>query len=329
MQQFHAELSQLRQDYNGLARATRRALSDAEGNQQALDAIRAEHRRIQQQMTDLGQALQALRTERIGGGSGNPDIQRIENIPGRRVPFDFLVEIPINANDPAIQQGTITVSQEGPFVATSRYATFLSRFEFERIDPETQERATFDGRSNGRFRPIHSSWDMEDGRLPAEVQRILAMPGTGAPSYASPSNHSPYRTMEGDFRIEVKNQGSGYPRSNITVPSTFWTTQVNSPFALGALDFFARAEVIEFEVSPQHLNNPAAGNLSGYGAGGVFPFVDAQFDHHEGIDDREDGAVGEGDPDPITRLPNGILIIGFHGFRIIQPPGAVAQLGTV
>ena len=27
--------------------------------------------------------------------------------------------------------------------------------------------------------------------------------------------------------------------------------------------------------------------------------------------------------DPVTRLPDGFIIIGFHGYRIIQPPGPV------
>jgi len=98
---------------------------------------------------------------------------------------------------------------------------------------------------------------------------------------------------------------------------------------LGTLDFYARANVIEFRVEPQHVNNPSAGNIQGIGAGGVFPFSDAQFDNHEGINDPENLAVIDGDPDPVTRLPAGTLIIGMHGERIIQPPGAVVNTGSI
>ena len=172
-------------------------------------------------------------------------------------------------------------------------------------------------------------WDTMDGHLPADVVRLIAFPGTGAPSYASPSNHSPYRSMEFDGRIEERALSNSFPRSNISVPSCFWTTQINSPFELGALDFYGRSDVIEFRVTPTHINNPNFGNLSGYGAGGVFPFLDSQYDHHEGINDQENPIVVAGDPDPVQRLPQGIIIIGLHGYRIIQPPGAVVNLGMV
>ncbi len=254
-------------------------------------------------------------------------MQRIENIPGRRVAFDLITEIQIDANDTSVRTGTATISQEGPFVAVARAATFLSDFAFRAGTEQSAPRLL--GRSNGRFRPIHSAADISDALLPADVQRVIAFPGNGGPSYSSPALHSPYRTMEFDARVKMINQGTSFPRSNIPVPTPFWTTFINSPWQLGALDFFARADVIQFEVQPQHTNNPAAGNLAGFGATGVFPFIDAQYDHHEGIDDTEDPAAQQGDPDPITRLPQGTFIILLHGYRIIQPPGAVVNLSSV
>ena len=170
---------------------------------------------------------------------------------------------------------------------------------------------------------------MMDAFLPHDVKRIVAMPGTGAPSYSSPALHAPARSMQFDAAITLKNQGSGYPRSNIPVPSSFYSKFLNSPFELGALDFFARSDVIEFQVQPMHVNNPNYGNLSEFGAGGVFPFASAQFDHHEGINDTENLELVEGAADPVTRVPEGILIIGLHGYRIIQPPGAVVSLAAV
>ncbi len=294
-----------------------------------IGAVRREHQLVMNHLRDLGNVLTALKGEKIGGGSGDPDVVRIENVPGRRIPFDFLTEIPINANDTSIRQGTITIDQSGPYVAQARCMTFLSQFQFQRRDPESGIIGTFLGRSNGRFRPPHSAWDVMDAFLPADTVRLVAFPGTGAPSYSSPALHSPYRTMEFDARIEVRAQSNSYPRGNIPVPSAFWTTQINAPFQLGALDWFGRNEVVDFLVQPQHVNNPPVGNLFGFGAGGVFPFADAQYDHHEGINDEEDPAVVTGDPDPVTRLPVGLVIIGFHGYRIIQPPGAVTNVGML
>jgi hypothetical protein len=98
-------------------------------------------------------------------------------------------------------------------------------------------------------------------------------------------------------------------------------TDTNDPFPLAALDFFERGETLQWLVKPTHPNNPFYGNVSSFGTGGTFPFLDSQYDVHEGILDQEDLAATT---DPVTRLPDGLLIIGFHGFRIIQPPGTVS-----
>ena len=78
-----------------------------------------------------------------------------------------------------------------------------------------------------------------------------------------PSATSGFRTMEFDGRILVEDAGSGRPRQNISVPSSLWTTQINSPQDLGALDFFERGSVVTFKVQPNHVNNPPAGNVQG------------------------------------------------------------------
>lgn len=273
---------------------------------------------LAQQAQSLQNLANAVGKVQVYGGE-NPSIQRIENIPGRRVPFDYLVDIPIGPNVTSVQQGTITVSQEGPFVAVARYATFLSQYQFERQD-ETGARTTFSGRSFGRYRPIHSAWDLNDGQVVSEVSQTVAFPGTGAPHVASPSNSSPFRTMEGDYRIQVINAGSSYPRSNIEVPSPFWTKNINEAFDLGALDFFERGEVMTFKILPTHANNAAYGNAFGFGAPNpLFPFVGSQWDSVEGISDPNTADL---EADPITRAPQGVLTIGFHGYRIIQPAGA-------
>lgn len=282
-------------------------------------AIQQEFSRYRQELQQFQQTLARLEAK----GSGDPNhIRYIEQIPGRRIPFDMMVQIPIGANVTAQQQASTTISQDGPFVAVARYATFQSAYTFS-VNDGNGNVSTFQGRSYGRLRPIHSAWDLNDGQ--AGYQPIVgqAFPGTGNAIYASPSNHSSYRTMEFDGTIEFNNQGSGFRRQNIPLPSSFYTTSINEPFSLGALDFFERGEVVEWKVTPLHVNNPPAGNVQSFGGGGFYPFLDSQYDVHEGILDPE---VDEQQTDLATRLPEGILTIGFHGYRIIQPPGPVLMM---
>jgi hypothetical protein len=288
---------------------------------------------LQRQQRELQNVADALMRVKASGGNAGPGgsvsdhIRYIESIPGRRVPFDMLVDIPIGANATGQQQGTVTVSQDGPFVAVARFAVFQSAFQFQFRDPQTGSLAAFQGRSFGRFRPIHSVNDWADATAGVfNPLAGIAFPGTGAAIYASPSNHSSFRTMEWDGVIEFFNQGAAYPRSNIQVPSAFWVSENNAAFQLAALDFFERGETLQWRVTPTHVNNPQAGNASAYGGpGNPFPFLGSQYDVHEGIVDPLISDADVTTPDPVTRLPDGILTIGFHGYRIIQPPGPVAM----
>lgn len=265
----------------------------------------------------LNQTMARLAATRSGG---NPELQYIENVPGRRVPFDNMVAIPVGANATGELQGSIIINQDGPFVAVARYAYFLSQYSLQYTDPETAAQSIFQGRSYGRWRPVHSAWDLYDGVPRSEVVQAVTAPGNGAPHIISPSNASSFRSMQPDFAIELRNEGTAYPRSNMPIPSAAWTKQINSPFNLGALDFFERGEVITFRIQPLHPSNPSYGNISGFtGAGDAWPFIQQQFDAVEGINDP---VLTNVETDPITRLPNGILYIGLHGFKIIQPPGA-------
>lgn len=314
------QFQQLQQSAGLAVKQSREALAAVQNMGGENAAIRQEMQRMAQNAQQLQQALSRVE---VSTRVGDPSIQRIENIPGRRIPFDLLVDIPVPANSTQVQQGTITISQEGPFVAVARCATLLSAYEFQVIEPGEAQSATFQGRSFGRYRPIHSAWDLNDGQPRTQVfQGGLVFPGTGAPYIASPSNSSSFRTMEGDFRIDFRNAGSSFPRQNLEVPSTFWTKAINEPWDLGALDFFERGEVLQFNVLPLHANNPAFGNISSFaGANSEYPFIDSQYDAVEGIDDQIQ-QLQEDDPDPVTRLPNAILTIGFSGYRIVQPAGA-------
>lgn len=294
-------------------------------------------------------AMSAKRSGRVWQGR----LTTIEDIPGRRVPYVLVVDIPISADTTSIREASVTISQEGPFICTRRMATFQSVLEYQVTTP-SGSLARFTGRSYGRYRPVHSVCDVNDsqhnsyGVTSQWWLAFFANPGalggsqlpTGSLGLAS--NMSSFRTMEFDGRISVINAGSSYPRQNISVPSAFWSAECNSPVALGALDFFERGEVITIRVQPNHVNNPPAGNVDGdavfpvrsgsplFGSGG-YPFVEGQYDAHEGIaapgsNTLEDPAAAPLAPvivanDLVTRLPDGILTCAFEGYRIIQPPG--------
>ena len=292
----------------------------AQQSREAKDGMVAQGRvlaELAKNSQQLAQSLAQMSAQRTGG---NPSLQYVENIPGRRVPFDLMATIAIGADIVAEQQTTITINQDGPFIAVSRYAFFLSQNSFQYIDPVSGNTSTFNGRSYGRWRPVHSAWDLYDGVARSEVVQAVPAPGSGAPHIISPSNASSFRSMQPDFTIREENQGFAYPRSNIYIPSAAWTKQINSPFNLGALDVFERGEVIEFRVQPLHPNNPSYGNVSSFtGPSDDWPFIGGQFDAVEGISDP---VLDDVTTDPVTRLPNGILYIGLHGYKIIQPPGA-------
>lgn len=306
-------------DLQQLAASARYAAQASRESLQIAQATSAETRRLVHETQQLAKTLAQVSLQRTGG---NPSLQYVENIPGRRVPFDQLVAIPIGANITSEVQGSITINQDGPFVAVARYAFFLSTLQFQYTDPDDGTPTIFMGRSYGRWRPIHSAWDLNDGIPRSEIVQAVAAPGTGAPHIISPSNASSFRSMQPDFSIKLENEGTAYPRSNIYVPSAAWTKQINSPFSLGALDLFERSEVLTFKVQPLHPNNPAYGNVQSFtGPGNVWPFLASQYDAVEGISDPvvDDAEVTT---DPVTRSATGVLYIGLHGYKIIQPPGA-------
>jgi hypothetical protein len=299
------------------AQASRQALEAAQRAEAGNAATQRSLAELVKNGQQLTQTLAQLAMQRTGG---NPSLQYVENIPGRRVPYDLLVNIPIGSDTVSEQQGSVTINQDGPFIAVARYAFFLSQYSFQYINPDTQNSAIFNGRSFGRWRPIHSAWDLNDGIARSEVVQAVPSPGTGAPHIISPSNGSSFRSMQPDFSIRTENEGFAYPRSNFYVPSPAWTKQINSPFSLAALDVFERGEVIGFRVQPQHTNNPAYGNVQSFtGPSNAWPFLASQYDAVEGISDP---VIDDVTSDPVTRLANGILVIGFHGYKIIQPPGS-------
>jgi len=227
-------------------------------------------------------------------------------------------------------------------VAVKRVMAFQSALEFQ-VTYNAQV-ARYVGRSYGRYRPIHSASDILDAQHNSHADTALwylshmnIIPNGGIlPDgvLALPSSASSFRTMEFDGRVTVLNEGSGFPRQRIEVPTTMWTTDQVSPQDLGALDFFERGEVVTLRVLPNHANNPAAGNVDGQAvfpaaATNGFPFLDGQYDPHEGIATPGSLINQANDQTPptsitddiVSRLPQGIVTIGYIGYRIIQAPG--------
>jgi hypothetical protein len=301
-------------------------------------------------LSDLAAIADVLRVERSNGGMSIADavtppkladkdswkighgVVRIEDIPGRRIPYVLSMDLYIGAGTTSDVEQSVTISQEGPFVAVRRMATFRSAYSYSYTDPQTQAVSRFSGRSNGRFRPIHSAWDLNDAANNAVVTTpnpLVANTLAGAPGITS--SMAGFRSMELDALISVIIQGASYPRQNYPVPSTFWSTAINAPVDLGALDFFERGEQVTVRVTPTHPNNPSYGNANGLNIFGTtgWPFLAGQFDPQEGIMTpggivSVNGATVETlGSDPIVRLPDGILTVAYEGYKIIQPTGPV------
>jgi hypothetical protein len=318
--------------------------------------IDTKYKDIDARLGDMAKIAQALIVSRHDGSiewpgkGGDGGIRRIEDIPGRRVPFTMTVDIPIGHDTTSVQQQSVTISQDGPFVAVRRIATFMSQYQYSVTNGAAV--AKFAGRSFGRYRPIHSAGDLLDAQsncvmdsgamLLNDLSQAVALKPpvtnmimTAFPGY--PSSQSNYRSMEFDGRIQVINAGSSYPRQKDAVPSVFWSQNISDPFDLAALDFFERGEIITVMVQPNHVNNPPVGNVNGdtiWGAVGGYPYLAGQYDQHEGIAypqgtsqalggqmHYEGGNIVISTTEQIQRLPDGILTIGWEGYRIQQPVG--------
>jgi hypothetical protein len=221
----------------------------------------------------------------------------LDQIPGRHIPYDFMARIPIIDGQPGLQQQTLYVSAEGPFVAVGRYAIFQSAHSFEVTDGEGNT-STYFGRSNGRFRPVSSSSDAMDAvkaftqpstytqpylgavydgtntlavgnpvgvNASSNTASLLHLlpnfPGNGIPINTSPQSMSAFRTMGFDGLISVETRGASFKRQETPVPSTFWTKRDGGIQNLATLDVFEPGEYVTISAEPQHPSNPAYGNI--------------------------------------------------------------------
>jgi len=330
----------LRDEIETLRRDTQQALNNhAGGVRRLMDERMAPSGQYDQKLADLQRAVAGLSGTRSGQAQ-NPHLVQINSIPGKRIPYTLLIDIPIGANTSSVKEQSVTVSMEGPFVAVRRMAIFQSALEFQ-VTPRGGATTRYSGRTFGRYRPIHSAWDIMDS-APHSMMTTANPMANGSMSAALelPNASASARSMEFDGRISVINAGNGYPRQNIPVPSSMWTTQINAPMDLASLDFFDRGEIISVQVTPNHVNNPSFGNVNAsiMGTGvvtntGGWPFLDGQFDAQEGIAEAGDalpaGAFNiAATPllvnlaaSSVVRQPDGILTIGWEGYRIINIGG--------
>lgn len=175
----------------------------------------------------------------------------------------------------------------------------------------------------------------------ADLTNMLPnFPGTGRPLVASPFNASPFRTMSFDGLIAYETLGSQFRRqwNQQGIPSHFWDTVKE----MGCFDVFEPNDVVQIRATPLHPMNPEFGNIQGLGVinpdygidtatgggpnnpfpVGNWPWISSQYDGHEGINGETlTGDYSENAVDRITRLPDGVLTIGFWGYKICQAPG--------
>jgi len=322
-------INQLQNMAGGAAKMARDAVSAAQQANGTVAQVAGAHAQMQQKMQEWDRQIGGLKIRSsVGAGMGRPDLLMIEDIPGRRIPFDVMIPLGIPANLTTSVPGTYPISMDGPFVATSRFAIFVSSYTFQVTVESSTTR--FVGRSFGRQRPISSVNDIMDamtgfteGVYSADdwtCVESVALPPTA--TITIPTNKSPFRTMEGDFYIQVRDQA--FPRQNQAVPSGVWAPGFTQSMQLSVLDYWEKGTVIQLDVEPAHVNNPPDGNIQGLF--GSFPFIDSQYDSQEGI--MYPPGTYTCDPvssDPITRNPIGTLVCGFHGFRILHPAGVAVR----
>lgn len=305
------------------------------------------------------------------GGDGYVSLDDIE---GRLIPYDYLVDIPIPSGQSQQFQGTIPISMEGPFVATHRVMAFRSAVTFQLTDRDGVT-TSYSGRSNGRFRGISSAQDLFDAARAFEqinqyqpsylgavwngattlavgnpagvnpsstddINMLPNFPGSGRPIVTSPLSMAASRTMGFDGLVGVELAGANFRRQNQDVPSEFWQEGLTGSTAFSVYDVFDPGEVVTIKVTPTHVSNPAYGSISDLmrkaatytlptAAGvvinnpmpvGPFPFLEGQFDGHEGVNDETLDTDAADESDPAVRVFDGILTVGFRGFRILSPP---------
>ncbi len=175
------------------------------------------------------------------------------------------------------------------------------------------------------------------------LNQLPNFPGNGRPIMVSPLSMSSGRSMAFDGLVAVELAGANYQRQNAPVPSAFWMKGLGGPLDLACCDVFEPGDSVTIKVTPTHPNNPAFGDIQslmymgtdvtfdtakGGGANdpapaGPFPFVAGQFDGHEGVNAQSYAGDSTTTADRATRSPDGIVTIGYQGYKLVQPPRGV------
>ena len=180
---------------------------------QLVAANNAAHSKIDACMRELA----ALKAAPKPGAGLNPLVPRfIEDIPGKRVPYSYNINLTITNTTQT--PGTFTVSQDGPFLATQLLAAW-------------RPTAGADSGANagaGRWRKINSIW-------------ALASDGAGG-TYRDPDTV--------DFEWRYSCSGSDRARQNEVLRSSVELFSVHDrPYYLPIADFFERSTTVTVEAT--------------------------------------------------------------------------------
>lgn len=319
-------MQNIQQTANGAARMARDFGQRVQDQHQFLSQLRNETMQLRQQMQQWGGQMENMNIRNsIGTGAGRPDLLHIEDLPGRRIPFDIVVSVAIESNITSPVTTTYTLSMDGPFICVARAAVLVSSYTFQVTDG--QEITRYVGRSYGRQRPISSHLDLLDAQqghanVPLEEFDQYSCPDDAPPvaTIAVPNGKSPFRTMEWDGFIEMSS--TVYPRQSSQVPSGLWAPGFSQRMELPVLDYWEKGDVIQFKVEATHTNNPAAGNVQS--VIGAYPYLDGGYDQVEGI--MYPAFPCDTDAtDVVQRSPDAIMYLHLIGYKILQPAGVAVR----
>lgn len=185
-------------------------------------------------------------------------IRYIEDIPGKRVPYflSFEIQIPGPTTPSTTVAGTKlsdtkTVSQDGPFVATTYLSAFLMKTysigPYGDVDNPGRENDPAAGTEvitplSGRFRPVASSADPFAG---AYIGARL-----GPQTIAGAQAVQTFRPGTIDFLFEIADEGVDRLRQNqIPIPSRYLFSEFDRPLYLPVSDFFERGSSLRFSAT--------------------------------------------------------------------------------
>jgi hypothetical protein len=148
----------------------------------------------------------------------------IEQIPGRRVPYKAVIDLPILANSTAKVDGLYNVSQDGPFVLTG-----IGLF-YKRMNPPSGQPAD----------PFAGIW----GYATASASRIISVFPTAAGFLGLDQPH----VTSG--ALQIVDRGSDRQWQNKEIPSALFSPEAGGIYVEPIACLFERDSVIEASFTP-------------------------------------------------------------------------------